>query len=61
MRKRTDDGFPIFFNFERAFAIPDQKGKVKQVLDGLRKVVRIGDESEKVHGPVLLHEQIANL
>jgi hypothetical protein len=57
----TDDGFPILLNFERAFAVPDQKGEVEQVLDGLRKVVWIGNESEKVHGAILLHEQIANL
>jgi hypothetical protein len=57
----TDDGFPILLDFERTFAVPDQKGEVEQVLDGLRKVVRIGDESKKVHGAVLLHEQIANL
>jgi hypothetical protein len=27
----------------------------------LRKVVRVDDESEKVDGAVLLHEQISNL
>jgi hypothetical protein len=27
----------------------------------LRKVVRVDDESEKVHGAVLLHEQVSNL
>jgi hypothetical protein len=59
--KLTDDGFPVLLDFERAFAVPDQKGEVEQVLDRLRKVVRIGDESEKVHGAILLHEQIANL
>ena len=60
-RKRTDHGFPILLDLERAFAVPDQKREIKQVLDGLRKVVRIDDESEKVHGTVLLYEQAANL
>ena len=59
--KRTDHGFPVLLDLERAFAVPDQKREIKQVLDGLRKVVRIDDESEKVHGTVLLHEQVANL
>lgn len=60
-RKRTDDRFSILLDFERTFAIPDQKREVKQVLDRLRKVVRVDDESEKVHGAVLLHEQVSNL
>lgn len=60
-RKRTDHGFPILLDLEGAFAVPDQKREIKQVLDGLRKVVRIDDESEKVHGTVLLYEQVANL
>ena len=59
--KRTDHGFAILLDLKRAFAVPDQKREIKQVLDRLRKVVRIGDESEKVHGSVLLHEQVANL
>lgn len=59
--KRTNDGFPILLDFERTFAIPDQEREVKQVLDRLRKVVRVDDESEKVDGAVLLHEQISNL
>ncbi len=60
-RERTDDGFPILLHLKRAFAVPDQKREVEQVLDGLRKVVRIDDESEKVYGTVLLHEQVTNL
>lgn len=58
---RTDDGFPVLLDFERAFAIPDQKREVEQVLDGLRKVVRVSDEFEKVDRTVLLHEQVSNL
>lgn len=60
-RKRTDHGFLILLDLERAFAVPDEKREIKQVLDGLRKVVRIDDEFEKVHGAVLLYEQVANL
>jgi hypothetical protein len=58
---RTDDGFPIFLDFERTFAISDQEREVKQVLDRLRKIVRVDDESEKVHGTILFHEQVSNL
>ena len=61
-RRRTDHGFSIIvLDLERAFAVPDQKREIKHVLDGLRKIVRIDDESEKVHGAVLLYEQVANL
>jgi hypothetical protein len=60
-KKRTDDGFPIFLDFERTFAISDQEREVKEVLDGLRKIVRVDDESKKIHGAILFHEQVSNL
>lgn len=60
-QKRTDDGFPIFLDLERTFTISDQEREVKQVLDGLRKIVRVDDESEKIHGTILFHEQVSNL
>lgn len=58
---RTDDGLSIFLDFERTFAISDQEREVKQVLDRLRKIVRVDDESEKIHGAILFHEQVSDL
>ena len=57
---RTDDRLPIL-HFERTFAVPDQEREVEHVLDRLRKVVRVDEESEKVDGAVLLHKQASNL
>jgi hypothetical protein len=59
--RRTDDGLPTLLYFERTFAVPDQKREVEQVLDRLRKVVRVDEEPEKVDRAVLFHEQPSNL
>ena len=59
--RRTDNRLAILLDFKRTLAISDQKRKIKQVFDGLRKIVRVGDEPEKVHRAILLHEQASYL
>ena len=54
--QHTDDWLAILFDFKRTLAISDQERKIEQVLDGLCKIVRVGDKPEKVHRAILLHE-----
>jgi len=43
---RTNDWLAIFLYLECTFAVSDQERKIKQVFDGLRKVVGVRDEPE---------------